>query len=232
MFIFIIIATQIGATDLDGAPASNIQEHRVFIGFNDGQSLNHCTQVISRFSGKIIEKLREFAYPVFLVKIDHSLSPDLFQKQVLTELEQEKGVRFVSLERKSMKDLPIMEIKSTSIQRRGNIRIAAPKKTKYDFVKNSTSKNAYYSTLERHLPGLKANVTSRALAGTANGFQAVFELDIDKEGEVHKVRMLSNNISNREIRNRLKEKIYTWKDFPRRTSDDLVTVRFKFNSQY
>lgn len=226
----IIIITQTPFSLSAGTTSDDMREHHFFIGFNDGQPVTHCTQVISRVSGKIIEKLRDFTFPVYLVKVDNALSPAAFEEKILSELEREQGVRFVSLERSEMKNPPIMEIKSTSIQRRGTIAISAPKKTNYDFVQNSTGNNAYYNALERHLPGLKARIRTCSRASGSAALHAVFEVDIDKEGDVKQVRMQKNNIWNPELRKQLKDKIYSWRDFPRRAGDNLVTVRFKLTS--
>jgi hypothetical protein len=177
----------------------------------------------------VIEELRDFDYPVFLVKVKNTLSPHLFQKQILPKIEKQNGVHFVSLKRNDMHTLPMMEVKSASIQRQGSMRICAPKNISYDFTKSTGFKNTYHEILQHHLPGLRSQISHRLV--NVPDIYAVFELDLNREGEVKHVRILANNITNPDIRKRLKEKIYSWKDFPRRSNDDLVTIRFKFKSQ-
>jgi hypothetical protein len=214
----------------NNTPSSENNAHQVYIAFRHNQNNNHCTQVIKRFSGQIVEKLKDFAYPVYLVSIDNPLPPVEFEKQVVSKMEQEKGVRFASLQRKQMRNMPLMAVKSVSMQRHGAISISAPKVTTYDYTKGSLRKDNYHKVLTRHIPGLKSKVRSRSLSNRNSSYKATFELEIDKNGEVKHVRMLKNNIKNAQIRKQLKQKIYTWKDFPRRSSDDIVTVRFNFSS--
>jgi len=231
LIAFLFCINAIGkSTAHNSNPSSNDNSHRVYIGFTHNQNMNQCRQVINKFSGQIVEKLRDFAFPVYLVSIDNPLSSVDFEKQVVSEMKKVRGVRFASLERKQMKNAPLMAVNSVSMQRQGNIAISAPKKSAYDYTKNSTRKNKYYKVLERHLPGLKSKVRSRSLVNKNKSYRATFECDIDKNGEVSHVRMLENNIHDVKVRKQLKQKIYSWKDFPRRTSNDILTVRFKFNS--
>lgn len=229
--IFVITVQLISAnTHMErGEPAENAKEHQFYIGFKSNQPLAKCTKTISRFSGTVIEELRDFDYPVFLVKVENSLSPHLFRKQILPKIEKQNGVHFVSMKRNDIQTLPMMEVESASIHRRGSLRISAPKNISYDFTKSTGFKNTYHEILQRHLPGLRSQISHRHV--NLPDIYAVFELDLNREGEVKQVRILANNIMNPDIRKRLKEKIYSWKDFPRRSNDDLVTLRFKFKAQ-
>jgi hypothetical protein len=231
VLVFILICNVLSnPLSSNNNPSSENNAHQVYIAFRHNQNSNHCTQVIKRFSGQIVEKLKDFAYPVYLVSIDNPLPPVEFEKQVVSKMEKEKGVRFASLQRKQMRDIPLMAVSSVSMQRHGAISISAPKVSTYDYTKSASRKDNYHKVLSRHIPGLKSKVRSRSLSKSNTTIEATFELEIDKNGEVKRVRMLRNNIKNPQIRKQLKQKIYTWKDFPRRSSDDIVTVRFNFSA--
>lgn len=228
-FIFIILLLTVSGYSTDTNPNSSdpneqFNSNRLYVAFEDKTSGSRFANIVDRFSGKIIKELNSFSFPVYLVEISETSGELNSLKKTINKLENEPGVIFVS---DGKNDKSLMNIEKASVSRQGGFGISKPNKiTTTTHLQNTT--NNFHGIILNHFPGLYSCIEKHNRLVKKIKISVLYEITIDKKGGVKRVRLLKGNIKDPKIRKCLKTKISAWKDFPRRSDPQDLTVKFKF----
>ena len=213
------VFSQSVAQDTPLADVKLSEKKFLYIGFEKNTSEEQRLSILNNTFAINIEELNFMDYPLFRIEFDTDKDGIKAFEDASSQLKDEPGVMFVSDKQNWDKN----ESRSISIKRQGDMNIPAEK------TLPKSSKAYYHSIILNHMPGLNRCVEKQYPIGKRKKIKALYQIVINKKGAVEKVRLLSSNIKQPELRTCLKKKILTWHDFPRRRDDENLTVKFKFS---
>lgn len=191
----------------------------LYIGFEKNTTEDQRFSILNKTTASNIEELNFMDYPLFRIEFDNDEDGIQAFEDATSQLKNETGVMFVSEKQNWHEN----ENRSINIKRQGDMNIPKEK------ALPKSSKEHYHSIILNHMPGLNRCVEKQYPIERRKKIKALYQIVINKKGAVEKVRLLSSNIKQPELRTCLKKKILSWHDFPRRHEDENLTVKFKFS---
>lgn len=199
---------------------------RFCIAFEGSLDKTQISYILNSFSARVIQKMDSFAFPVYIIEIDHRQNMDRFASEMTKKLENQPGVSYATT---GFTDLSAQKVDFNLPKRQGSININHPANKNVRISSSGYGYIHYQEIVKNHFPGLEACISQRYGRLSARNYWVQIEIDIDWKGSVKMVRVLDGNIRQAGFLKCMSSKIKTWRDFPRRKTREDIILRFKFD---